>query len=442
MSGFPANIKVAKSVELNERAKRVLVGGVNSPVRSFKRVGGHPIFAKDGDGAFLRDVDGNSYIDLVMSYGPHLFGHAHPSIVEAVAKAVRGSSCLGMSSEGECAWAEKLVARIPGAEKARALSTGTEACATAIRLARGIAGREMIVKFSGHYHGHVDSLLFDSGSGVATLSMDSVPESKGLPAALAALTKSLTFNDEQSVEDFFKKHGTQVAAVILEPIMGNMGVVPPQASFLKTLRRLCDQHGAMLIFDEVMTGLRVHKHSAQGLYGIVPDLTTLGKIVGGGMPLSAVAGAAKFMDHLAPLGGVYQAGTLSGNPVSIAAGIAMLDLIDAQNPYDRLEKVGKRFEDCFYRAAADKKVELRIERVGSMISFYFRGQPVRNADDCRNSNLDLFTKFFWAMIEEGFMMPPSPFEACFLSTAHESLSEDLILSKAQKVFAKVAASGS
>ena len=427
----------SKSQQLDARAKKVLVGGVNSPVRSFKRVGGQPLFAARGDKEKLWDADGNAYIDLVMSYGPHLFGHAHPAMVEAVSQAMRGSSCLGMSSEGEAIWAEKLLARMPHAEKVRALSTGTEACMTAIRLARGVTGRDVVVKFSGHYHGHVDSLLFDSGSGVATLSQDAVPESKGIPAALASLARILPFNDSQMATELFRKDGKSIAAVILEPIMGNMGVVPPQVEFLKTLRELCTQHGALLIFDEVMTGLRVHKNSAQGLYGIRPDLTTLGKIVGGGLPLSALVGPAVIMDQLAPLGPVYQAGTLSGNPVSIAAGIAMLDLIDREQPYAKLEEIGQTWEQVFSSVAADKKIPLRIERVGSMISFYFRKDPVRSAEDCRNVDMERFTKFFWAMLGEGFMMPPSPFEACFLSVAHHSVSADTLKTKVRAVFERL-----
>lgn len=430
-------LKNTMSVALNERAKKVLVGGVNSPVRSFKRVGGHPLFARDGQGSQIRDADGNSYVDLVMSYGPHLFGHAHPLIVEAITKAARGSTCYGMSSEAECLWAEKLLTRLPGAEKVRAMSTGTEACATAVRLARGATNREIIVKFSGHYHGHVDSLMFDSGSGIATLSDHSEPESKGIPVALSQAVRILPFNDLNRAEELFKKEGSKIAGVILEPIMGNMGVVPPDVKFLKLLRELCTKHGVLLIFDEVMTGLRVGRFSAQGLYGVTPDLTTLGKIVGGGMPLSAVAGPARVMDHLAPLGSVYQAGTLSGNPVSIAAGIAMLDLIDAQNPYPRLEETGQVFERAFTKAAAEAKIPLRIERVGSMISFFFRKGVVRNAADCRDVDMERFTRFFWAMLEEGFMMPPSPFEACFLCTEHEKMGEELILKKARSVFGKL-----
>jgi glutamate-1-semialdehyde 2,1-aminomutase len=408
-----------RSALLFERAKKVLVGGVNSPVRSFRRVGGSAVLAKSGSGASLIDVDGNSYIDFVMSYGPHLFGHAQPRIIQAVQSALPHSSCLGLTSEGEIEWAELLLKRLPGAEKVRALSTGTEATSAAIRLARGITGRSVIVKMAGHYHGHVDSLLVDGGSGLATLNeTTAVADSKGLPEALTQLSRVVEFNNIESLRTLFSKEGSTIAGVILEPIMGNMGVVPPKIEFLKSLRELCSRHGALLIFDEVMTGLRVHRNSAQGLYNIQPDITCLGKIVGGGLPLAALAGPAKYMDFLAPLGPVYQAGTLSGNPICVAAGIAMLKLIDEQGPYDLLETIGKKMESTFYEVASDHKVDLRIERVGSMISPYFRSSTVFNANDCKDVNYNQFNTYFWSMLDAGYMLPPSPFEACFLSTVH------------------------
>lgn len=423
-----------KSAALHARALKSLVGGVNSPVRSFRRVGGQPILARSGSGAWLTDVDGNRYVDLVMSYGPHLFGHARKEIIDAASAALKGSSCLGLTSEGEIEWAELVLKRLNGAEKVRALSTGTEACMTAIRLARGITGRDLVVKFSGHYHGHVDSLMVDAGSGVATLSEEVAPDSKGLPRALTELARVANFNDLVSVEEIFRRDGARIAAVILEPIMGNMGVVPPQASFLKGLRKVCDQHGALLIFDEVMTGLRVHRGSAQTLYGTRPDLTCLGKVVGGGLPLSALAGPAKYMDQLAPLGGVYQAGTLSGNPVAIAAGLAMLKLIDREDPYAKVEAAGRRLENIFQECAAERRIDLRVERVGSMISAYFRKDPVSNAADCRAVNEEHFNRFFRAMLEEGIMLPPSPFEACFLAVPHGELATDDFEGRVQKAF--------
>ena len=433
-------IHLEKSAQLFERAKKSLVGGVNSPVRSFRRVGGSPILATHGLGPHLWDVDGRRYVDFVMSYGPHLFGHAHPAITAAVTEAIAGSACLGLTSEGEIEWAESVLKRLPGAEKVRAVSTGTEACSTAIRLARGYTGRNVIVKCAGHYHGHVDSLLVDGGSGLATLSSSAVPDSKGLPEALTNLSRVIEFNNAASAEKLFASDGASIAALILEPIMGNMGVVPPSVPFLKKLRELCTQHGALLIFDEVMTGLRVHKLSAQGRYGIQPDLTCLGKVVGGGLPLAAVAGPAKIMDTLAPLGPVYQAGTLSGNPVSIAAGLAMLKLIDTEEPYALLEAIGSQMEELVAECAAGAKIPLRIERVGSMISFYFREGPVRNSNDCRAVDEKRFNAFFWGMIEAGYMLPPSPFEACFLSTAHQSLlkEKDAFAKSLKEIFGKLA----
>lgn len=432
-------MQIEKSKALHQKALQVLVGGVNSPVRSFKRVGGQPLLVSRARGVNLWDVDENRYIDLVMSYGPHLFGHARSEIHEAVMRALnQGSTCYGMTSEAEIEWAELVLQRIPGAEKVRALSTGTEATSTAIRLARGITGREIVIKCAGHYHGHVDSLMVDAGSGIATLSTEASADSKGLPAGLVSLARVVEFNDIDALEALFAREGTKIAAFILEPIMGNMGVVPPRREYLLKARELCSRHGALLIFDEVMTGLRVHRNSAQGLFDVQPDLTCLGKIVGGGLPLSALCGPARFMNELAPLGGVYQAGTLSGNPISIAAGIAMLRLIDREDPYAKLEKEGQRFAEIFAQAAEAHKVPLRIERVASMISFYFRSAPVQNARDARETDEKAFGRFFTAMLEEGFMMPPSPFEACFLSTLHAELPRSELEAKIRSVFGKVA----
>jgi glutamate-1-semialdehyde 2,1-aminomutase len=414
-------MKLDASAKTFARAEKVLVGGTNSPVRSFKRVGGHPVIVRRGEGAFVEDIDGNRYVDFVMSYGPHLLGHAREEIVRAAQLALKNSSCLGFTTEGEIEWAELLLKSFPSADKVRALSTGTEACATAIRLARGITGRDVIIKCAGHYHGHVDSLLVDGGSGLATLSSDPVPDSKGIPKALTDLSRVVQFNDHASLEKAFKEFGPQVAAFILEPVMGNMGCIPPDVSFLKKARQLCTEFGALLIFDEVMTGLRVHKGSAQGRYGVNPDLTTLGKIIGGGLPLSALVGPQKTMNQLAPLGPVYQAGTLSGNPVSIAAGTAMLRALDKESPYERLEALGAHVEVVLNRAAQLNKVDMRVERVGSMVTVFFRSQALKNANDARDSNLERFNRFFWAMLHKGYMLPPSPFEAWFLSTAHEQV---------------------
>ena len=422
---------------MHERASRVLVGGVNSPVRSFRRVGGHPILATKGEGAFIVDVDGRRYVDLVMSYGPHFFGHAFGPIVRAQQAALENSSAFGMTSEGEIQWAELLLKRFPHFSKVRMMSTGTEACATAIRLARAKAKRDVIVKFAGHYHGHVDSLLVDSGSGVATLSHQAVADSAGLPQALIELSRVLPFNDLGACEKLFLKEGHQIAGVIIEPVMGNMGVVPPDPEFLKGLRALCTQHGAALILDEVMTGLRVDRNSAQGRYGVVPDLCCLGKIVGGGSALSALVGKTEWMDLLAPLGPVYQAGTLSGNPVGVAAGLAMLAAIDENSPYDRLEILGAKLETVLMDLGEKRGIPIRVERVGSMISVFFRKERVRNAQDARAVDEARFNKFFWLCVQEGIMLPPSPFEAYFLSTAHELVFESHLVPALRRVFEKL-----
>jgi len=428
-----------KSKVLFERAKKTLVGGVNSPVRSFKRVGGQAIFASRGDGPYIFDADNNQYIDFVMSYGPHLFGHAHPTLIHAVQESLKNSFCLGMSSEKEIEWAELFLEKVPHAEKVRAVSTGTEATQTAIRLARGVTGRQLIVKYAGHYHGHVDSLLVDSGSGLATLQAKNiVADSKGLAEALIQSSRVLPFNDLNALEELFKSEGTLIAGVILEPIMGNMGVVPPKTEYLKRLRELCTQYSALLIFDEVMTGFRVGPQSAQGLYSIKPDLSCFGKIVGGGLPLAALCGPAKYMDQLAPLGGVYQAGTLSGNPVSISAGIAMLKLLKTENPYEALETLGADVEAIYYEVAAKNHVKIRVERVGSMFSIYFREKAVHNANDCRDISEGQFNQYFWSMLDEGIMLPPSPFEACFLATVHKTAFKEKAFSeKLNKVFQRV-----
>jgi glutamate-1-semialdehyde 2,1-aminomutase len=433
------NTNFSKSAELNEKAKKVLVGGVNSPVRSFKRVGRHPIFAVKGQGARLMDADGNSYLDFVMSYGPHLFGHARKEIIEAVNCAMAGSSCFGMTHEAEIEWAELFLKRVPGAEKVRALSSGTEACLTAVRLARGHTQRPIMVKFAGNYHGHVDSLLMSAGSGVATLAhqQSSVPECAGIPVELAQSTRVLKYNDVPGLRKLFKETGPKIAGVILEPIVGNMGVIPPKLEFLKALREECTKSGALLIFDEVMTGLRVHKESAQGLFGVRPDLSTFGKIVGGGLPLAALCGPAKIMDSLAPLGPVYQAGTLSGNPVAIAAGIAMMKLIDKMDPYEKLEKLSSHMERVFLESAEKAKVPVVVNRVGSMISPFFVSRPVENDEDALAGNMEQFVRFFWSSVKHGWMFAPSPFEAAFLSYTHDEVLEDSFRATSEKIFAEI-----
>ncbi len=424
-----------KSMTLNDRAKKVLVGGVNSPVRSFKRVGKSPILVKSARGACIVDVDGNEYLDLVMSYGPHLFGHAHPLIVHAVQDAMKNSSCYGMTSEKEIVWAERLLSKFPYFSKVRAMSSGTEACATAVRLARGYTEKDKVLKFSGHYHGHVDSLMVAAGSGLATLDEnETVPDSAGIPNALSSLALVSEFNNIELLDKVFEVNASEMSCVILEAIMGNMGVIRPDLAFLKHLRALCDQHKVLLIFDEVMTGFRVHESSAQGLYEIQPDLATFGKIVGGGMPLAALAGKEKIMCHLAPLGHVYQAGTLSGNPVCIEAGLAMMDLIKQNDPYSRLEEFGSKFEAVITEEISRNKVPFCVNRVGSMISVFARSEEPKNDADAMDVNHELFNKYFWAMLEEGFMLPPSPYEAYFLSIPLSEIPEDEWKLKIKNVF--------
>lgn len=413
----------ALSESLHSEAEKVLVGGVNSPVRSFRRVGGSPILAKNASGPYLWDQDGKKYIDLVMSYGPHLFGHSQKDIVDKISSTAKNGLCFGMTTQQEVEWAKKFLSFLPWAEKVRAMSSGTEACMTAVRLARGITGRELLVKFSGHFHGHVDALMVDAGSGVATLSEKPSPDSAGLIKSIVDTVKVLEFNDVESLKKLFLLEGKKIAAVILEPVMGNMGVVPPTLEFLETLRKLTKEAEALLIFDEVMTGFRVSKKSAHGFFGIEPDLCTFGKIVGGGLPLSALTGKAKYMDFLSPLGSVYQAGTLSGNPLGVSAGLKMLELISENDPYSRLDELGSFLEGAIEEIALKNQIELKVSRVGSMLSVFFRKQKPTNARETRDINENTFKKFFWALVEEGILIPPSPFEAYFLSTAHFEIEQ-------------------
>jgi glutamate-1-semialdehyde 2,1-aminomutase len=342
-----------------------------------------------------------------------------------------------MTSPAEIEWAELLLKQLPSANKVRAMSSGTEACTTAIRLARGYTGRNIIVKCSGHYHGHVDSLMVDAGSGLATLSDEVCADSAGIPSELVRLVKVIPFNDSLHLEKVFEEFGSQIAAFIMEPVMGNMGVVAPNINFLKKARELTQQYKSLLIFDEVMTGFRVSQQSAQGRFDIKPDLTTLGKIVGGGAALSALAGKKEIMDHLAPLGNVYQAGTLSGNPISISAGMAMMKKIEKQNPYPELEELGAFLESLIINCAKKNQIKLSVGRVGSMLSVFFRTEAPKNALETRDINEPLFKKFFWALIEEGILIPPSPFEAYFLSYAHLEIPKKTWEEKMDHVFKKI-----
>jgi glutamate-1-semialdehyde 2,1-aminomutase len=405
----------ATSHALFERAAQIIPGGVNSPVRAFKSVGGNPLFIQRAHGSRLVDADGNEYIDYVGSWGPMILGHAHPQVLAAVHAAVDLGTSFGAPTELEVRLAEAIIAAVPSVEVVRLVNSGTEAVMSALRLARGYTGRDKILKFDGCYHGHSDGLLARAGSGLATLG---IPDSPGVPAAFAALTLSLPFNDLEAVETAFRAEGDDIAAVVVEPVAGNMGCVPPEPGFLEGLRAVTQRHGALLLFDEVMTGFRLAYGGAQARFGITPDLTTLGKVVGGGFPLAAYGGRREIMQKMAPAGPVYQAGTLSGNPVAVSAGLAQLALLEDGAAYDVLEARGAQLEAGLGEAARAAGVPATINRVGSMITAFFTEGPVRSYEDARASDTARFTRFFQAMLDRGVYLAPSQFEAAFLSTAH------------------------
>jgi glutamate-1-semialdehyde 2,1-aminomutase len=409
------------SKSLFSKAQRFIPGGVNSPVRAFKGVGGEPFFVERGQGARLFDVDGRSYIDFVGSWGPLILGHAAPSIVEAVIEAVHRGTSYGAPTAAEVDLAEEIAAAYPSMPMVRLVSSGTEAAMSAIRVARGATGRDILVKFDGCYHGHADSLLVKAGSGAATLS---IPDSAGVPPALAALTVTVDYNDLAGVEAVIRGHGERVAAVIVEPVAGNMGVVPPAPGFLEGLRALCTRAGAILIFDEVITGFRVAYGGAQQRYGVRPDLTCLGKIIGGGLPVGAYGGRRDLMSAVAPLGGVYQAGTLSGNPLAVAAGLAAVRALAQGDPYARLEALGARLEAGLRAAAQAAGVPLTVNRVGSMLTAFFSDGPVTDYASARRADRERYARFFHAMLERGVYLAPSQFEAAFVSLAHADADLD------------------
>ena len=407
--------RFANSRALFEQSERVIPGGVNSPVRAFRSVGGTPVFFKKANGAYLWDVDGNRYIDYVGSWGPAILGHAHPDVIAAVqAKAVDGLS-FGAPTEAELQIAEMLCRLLPSLEQVRLVSSGTEATMSAIRLARGATGRNKIIKFEGCYHGHADSLLVKAGSGALTFGN---PSSAGVPPEVAADTIVLTYNDQTELESTFAKIGDKLACVIIEPIAGNMNFVMPSQHYMEMLRALCTKHGTILIFDEVMTGFRVGLHGAQGHFGVTPDLTTLGKVIGGGMPVGAFGGRRDIMAHMAPLGGVYQAGTLSGNPVAVAAGLKTLELVSQPGFYAALEKSTKRLCDGLTAAAHDAGQIFSAASLGGMFGIFFSATPPTSYADVMQSNREAFNRFFHAMLERGVYLAPSAFEAGFVSKAH------------------------
>ncbi|GAK43285.1 glutamate-1-semialdehyde aminotransferase [Paenibacillus sp. TCA20] len=397
-----------------EEAKQYMPGGVNSPVRAFKSVGLTPVYADHGIGSRIYDIDGNSFIDYVASWGPLIMGHAHPEVISAIQEtAVKGTS-FGAPTLIETEMAKLVCERVPSIDVVRMVNSGTEATMSAIRLARGATGRSKILKFEGSYHGHADSLLIKAGSGVATLGL---PDSPGVPEGVAANTITVPYNDLESVRLAFDKFGEQIAAIIVEPVAGNMGVVPPAAGFLEGLRRITVEYGSLLIFDEVMTGFRVGLHSAQGRFGVIPDLTCLGKVIGGGLPVGAYGGRRDLMEQVAPVGPIYQAGTLSGNPLAMAAGYTTLKLLN-EEVYTRLEELGARLAAGFEKNAKELGVPVTINRVGSMVCPFFTDQAVTNYDVAKSSNLDHFRAYFGHMLQEGISVAPSQFEGMFISGVH------------------------
>ena len=424
-----------QSRRLFQEAAELFPGGVNSPVRAFRSVGGEPFFVATARGSHVVDVDGRAYIDYLCSWGPLILGHAHPGVVAAIQKAAEAGTSYGAPTESEIRLGRLIQDAVPSLERMRFVSSGTEACMSALRLARGATGRDVLLKFDGCYHGHADSLLVKAGSGGLTFG---VPDSGGVPRDLARRTLTAPYNDLPAVEAVFAECGKEIAAVIVEPAAGNMGVVPPAPGFLEGLRAVTRRHGALLVFDEVITGFRVARGGAQFLYGVVPDLTCLGKIVGGGLPVAVYGGRADLLDRVAPLGPVYQAGTLSGNPLAMAAGIETLSQLTAPGLYADLEAKGRRLAEGLARAAAAAGVPVTINRVGSMLTLFFTPGPVTDVASARTADPARYAAFFHAMLERGVSLPPSQFEAAFVSVAHADEDIEQTLAAAGAAFAVVA----
>jgi glutamate-1-semialdehyde 2,1-aminomutase len=424
----------SRNTELFEQSQQRIPGGVNSPVRAFRSVGGTPVFFKRGLGPRLWDEDDKAYIDYVGSWGPAILGHAQPDVVSAVQEAAAKGLSFGAPTAQELEIAELLCQLVPSMEQVRLVSSGTEATMSAIRLARGFTGRSKIIKFEGCYHGHADFLLVKAGSGALTFGN---PSSAGVPAEVAAQTLVLDYNDVAGLTQTFQQIGGEIAAVIVEPVAGNMNLIAPKPEFLKAMRDLCTQYGAVLIFDEVMTGFRVGLHSAQGLFGIKPDLTTLGKVIGGGMPLGAFGGRRNIMEKLAPVGPVYQAGTLSGNPVAVAAGLATLKLLQSPGFYENLTRMTKKLTDGLTAVAKEVGVTFCAQSVGGMFGLYFSATPPTSYAEVMQCDKDAFNRFFHAMLDEGVYLAPSAFEAGFVSAAHGDAEIEATLEAARRAFAKL-----
>ena len=425
-------MKIEKSKAVFRAAQELMPGGVNSPARAFGAVGKHPIVIDRAEGAHLYDLDGNRYLDFIGSWGPMILGHCHPAVTAALHQAVDRGTSYGAPTCAENRLAELVIEAVAGVDKVRLVNSGTEATMSAIRLARGYTGRDLVVKFSGNYHGHVDSLLVAAGSSAATLA---VPDSPGVTTGTSQDTLILDYNNPQQLETAFADHGSQIAAVIMEPIVGNMGCVIPSQEFLQAARQQTESHQALLIFDEVMTGFRVAYGGAQEIFGIKPDLTTLGKIVGGGLPIGAYGGPKEIMDHVLPAGKVFQAGTLSGNPLATAAGIATLQTLKDENPYEQLDQRAGQLAEGLTAAAEEADVTAHVQRVGSMLTFFFHQGPINSWQHASQCNTEQFAQFFWGMLQRGYYWPCSQYEALFVSTSHQEAEIEATIAAAKDVLA-------
>ncbi|GGE42594.1 glutamate-1-semialdehyde 2,1-aminomutase 2 [Pullulanibacillus camelliae] len=425
-----------RSIQAFAAAKRVMPGGVNSPVRAFKSVDMNPVYFTEGKGSKIKDIDGNTYIDYVLSWGPLILGHANEKVIDAIKETAEKGTSFGAPHLLETKLAELVIERVPSIEVVRMVNSGTEATMSALRLARGFTGRDKILKFEGCYHGHGDSLLIKAGSGVATLGL---PDSPGVPEGIAKNTITVPYNDLESVQVAFEHFGEDIAAIIVEPVAGNMGVVPPQEGFLAGLREITEKHGALLIFDEVMTGFRVDYQCAQGYFGITPDITCLGKVIGGGLPVGAYGGRRDIMEQIAPSGTIYQAGTLSGNPLAMVAGYETLSQLKPED-YEGFQKIADRLEAGYLEAAKKYDVPLTVNRAGSMIGIFFTNEDVINYETAKTANLDFFKMYFNTMLEKGISLPPSQFEGIFLSTEHSMEDIEATLSAVDIAFSRIASS--